>query len=110
MNLKRSTGSNIFKIEYTEQYIEEITQVYEYICKELKESNSARRLIDKINVRVLRLEQNPQMHMKIGKTDRLKREYRRLLVENYIILYTIDYSHKKVFVSSIFYSRKNYLR
>ena len=110
MNLKRSTGSNIFKIEYTEQYIEEITQIYKYICKELKESNAARRLIDKVNMRILRLESNPQMHMKIGKIDRLKREYRRLLVENYIILYTIDYKQNKVFVSSIFYSRKNYLK
>jgi len=110
MNLRRNTGSSIFKIEYTEHYIEEVAQIYEYLSKELKENNAARRLIDKVNMRILRLETNPQMYVKIGKTDRLKRDYRRILVENYIILYTIDYSQKIVFVSSIFYSRKNYLR
>ena len=38
----------------------------------------------------------------------LKRTYRRIIIKNYIILYTIDEKNRKIFVSHMYYSGKNY--
>ena len=47
--------------------------------------------------------------MKIGKTNELKREYHRIVVKNYVILYTIDLNKRKVYISRMIYGRRNYL-
>ena len=48
--------------------------------------------------------------MKFGKVDKLKREYYRIVVKNFVELYTIDYDNKKIFVSHMVYGRQNYLK
>ena len=42
--------------------------------------------------------------------DRLKREYRRIVINNYILLYTIDESKKIVYVSHMYYGEQNYFQ
>ena len=51
----------------------------------------------------------PQIHTKIEKYDSLKRIYRRIVIKNFIILYTIDEENKIVYVSHMYYGRRNYL-
>ena len=38
----------------------------------------------------------------------LKRTYRRIIIKNYIILYTIDEKNRKIFESHMYYSGRNY--
>ena len=49
------------------------------------------------------------MCTKIEKTDKAKRKYRRMVVNNYIILYTIDEMKKIIYVAHIHYDGRNYL-
>ena len=49
------------------------------------------------------------MYATIEKHDKTDRVYHKMVVKNYIILYTIDEENKKVFISHMFYSRRNYL-
>ena len=49
------------------------------------------------------------MYMEIEKHDETNRVYHKIVVKNYIVLYTIDEENKKVFISHMFYSRRNYL-
>lgn len=51
----------------------------------------------------------PRMYSKINKYDRLKKEYRKIVIDNYILLYTIDSQKNTIYISHIFYSGKNYL-
>lgn len=102
--------NEIFEVEFTEQCIEEMTAIYDYISDTLKENEAAKRLISQVNEKVLELSESPELYMKIGKVDRLKREYHRMVVKNYVVLYTIDYEKKKVYVSRMIYGRQNYLR
>lgn len=99
-----------FELEFTDECIEEITEIYEYIANNLKEDNIAKKLIEKVMDRVLDLANAPELYMKIGKVDRLKREYHRMVVKNYAVLYTIDYEKKTVFISRMIYGRRNYLK
>lgn len=98
-----------FEVEFTEECIEEMKEIYEYIANTLKENNIAKRLMKEATDRALDLAEMPERYMKIGKTDRLKREYRRIVVKNYVILYTIDKQKKKVYISRMIYGRRNYL-
>lgn len=99
-----------FEVEFTEQCIEEMDSIYNYISDKLKENEAAKRLLREVNKRVLDLSNSPELYMKIGKVDRLKREYHRIVVKNYVVLYTIDYENKKVFISRMIYGRQNYLK
>lgn len=105
MDSKKAT----FKVEFTDECIEEMIEIYEYIAINLKENNSAKRLMTEVTDKILKLENAPELYMKIGKADRLKREYHRMVVKNYVILYTIDYEKRIVYVSHMIYGKRNYL-
>ena len=99
----------LFEVEFTDESIEELSEIYEYISNKLKENNAAKRLIAEVTSRILDLVNEPELYIKIGKIDKLKREYHRMVVKNYIVLYTIDFEKRKVFISHIIYKRRSYL-
>lgn len=99
----------LYKIEFTEKYIEKLTAIYDYIYFILKQIEAAKRLIYEINNKVLILSKLPRLYIKLMKKDKLKRNYHRIVVKNYIILYTIDYKSKKIYIADIIYGRTNYL-
>ena len=98
-----------FEVEFTNECIEEMTEIYEYISNNLKEDNAAKKLMKEVTDQVLNLANAPELYMKIGKVDKLKREYHRMVVKNYVVLYTIDFEKKTVFISRMIYGRRNYL-
>lgn len=98
-----------FRVEFTDECNEEINEIYEYISNNLKENNAAKRLIKELTDKILNLSNEPKLYMKIGKSDRLQREYRRIVVKNYIVLYIIDLEKRKVYISHMIYGRRNYL-
>ena len=98
-----------FEVEFTEECIEELIEIYEYISINLKENNAAKRLMTEVTDKILYLSELPELYMKIGKTDKLKREYHRMVVKNYIVLYTVDIEKRKVFISHMLYGKRNYL-
>ena len=83
--------------------------IYNYIFKELKASESAKNLIHQVRESVLTLERSPNLYPKIEKRDRAEREYRRMVVKSYVLLYTIDECNKIVYVSHMYYNKKNYM-
>lgn len=101
--------NKIFKVEFTDECNEEINEIYDYITNNLKENNVAKRLIKEVTDKILNLETSPELYMKIGKSDRLRREYRRIVVKNYIVLYIIDLEKMKIYISHMVYGRRNYL-
>lgn len=55
------------------------------------------------------LAESPRLYAKIEKKDRMKREFRRIVVDNYIILYTINEDKKTVYISHMYYGKRSYL-
>lgn len=98
-----------YEVEFTEECIEEINEIYSYISINLFANKAAKELMKKIKINILNLEQSPRMYTKINGVDRLKRNYRRMVINNYVILYTIDDDKKKVYISHMYYGKINYL-
>lgn len=99
----------IYEIEFTEDCRDEINEIYEYISEKLVAENSAKKLMRKMRDAVMDLSETPNLYMKIEKTDRNKREFRRMVIDNFVVLYTVDESSKKVYIAHMYYGRRNYL-
>ena len=102
-------ATNKYKVILTETAINDIDESYEYISKELCASKAAENLMLKINRKIVQLKYTPKMHMEMEKCDKTKRKYRKIVVNNYVILYTIDELLGTVYISHMYYSRRNYL-
>lgn len=99
----------IYEIEFTEDCRDEIREIYKYISENLVAKQAARDLMRKMKNIIMDLAESPKLYMKIEKKDRRKRDFRRIVIDNYIILYTIDEDKKTVYISHMYYGRRNYL-
>ena len=104
-----SKKEKMYKDEFTEDFVEELNEIYEYISKKIYANKAVIDLFIKTIDKIFELETYPEMYMKLKKVDRLENIYHRMVVNNYVVLYTIDYENKKVYVSHIVYGRRNYL-
>lgn len=95
-----------YKTIFTEACVEEI----EDICKYISINLGALKYVDKLKREILSraetLSRFPEIYSRIEKYDRNKREYRRIVIHKYIILYTVDNLVKEVYISRMFYGRK----
>ena len=99
----------IYEIEFTEDARDEIRDIYEYISKNLVAEEAAKRLMRKMRQSVMDLAEAPKIYMKIEKKDKRKREFRRMVIDNFVVLYTIDENRKTIYISHMYYGRRNYL-
>lgn len=98
-----------YSIKLTEEFIEEIDDICDYISINLKAVDAANRLREKVIYNILLLERTPRMFAEIDKIDKTERQYRRIVVNNYVILYTIDDKNKTIYIAHIYYGGRNYI-
>lgn len=97
-----------YEVIITPTAYREINRIYEYIEFELYAKDATRKLMKKVEEKIQKLKETPKMYPKVKIMSELKRTYRRIIIKNYIILYTIDEKNRKIFVSHMYYSGKNY--
>ena len=98
-----------YRVKFTEKCLEDIEEACQYIEEKLKAENSANKLRIKIRDSIKGLSISPEMYAKVEKLDRVKREYRIVPIDNYVLLYTVDKENKIVYISHMYYSGRNYL-
>lgn len=99
----------IYEIEFTEDCRDEIRDIYKYISENLKAEQAAKRLMKKMRDNIMALAESPEIYVTITKRDKRKRDFRRMVVDNYIILYTIDENRKTIYISHMYYGKRNYM-
>ena len=97
------------KIKLTEDFKEEAQEIYDYIYHVLKNPQASKKLRKRVVERINNLKQFPKMYKIIKKKDKLKRHYRRIDIDNYIILYSLDEIKNIVYVTHIYYGKRNYI-
>ena len=98
-----------YKIQFTEKCLEDIEDACQYIKEKLKEENAANRLRIKIKDSVKGLSISPEMYVKTEKFDRLENEYRRISIDNYVLLYTVNKKRNTVYIVLFYYGGRNYI-
>lgn len=76
-------NNETYKVRITEECIEEIEQIYDYIANDLKLNNSAIKLIKEVRTKILGLVNTPQLYPKINKRNRAKETYRRIIYKSF---------------------------
>ena len=98
-----------YKVIITPTAYKEINRIYDYILTDLYAETAAKELMILVEKKIQMLKEEPKIHTEIEKMDELKRRYRRVVVKNYVILYTIDEEKHIVYVSHMYYGLRNYL-
>lgn len=98
-----------YKIVFTNDCKNEMDFIYNYISNNLYASNSANKLMETIEEKIQNLKFMPKIYPVIKRYDKLSMEYRKILIDNYVIVYTISESAKVVYIVHIYYSGNNYL-
>lgn len=101
--------TNRYNIIIVPTAIKEINKIYEYIADDLYAEKATTILMNKIEKAINELTYAPKIHMEIEKINELRKKYRRIVIQNYMILYTIDDYSRTVYVSHVYYKRRNYL-
>lgn len=66
--------------------------------------------MNEFEIKIQKLKDTPEMCMEIDKYNELNRKYRRMIIKNYVVLYTIDKTKKVIYIAHVYYTRKNYLQ
>lgn len=98
-----------YELILTDRAKYDLEDIYEYIAKSLMVEKTAENLINKIERNILRLETMPESCSIIEEFEERKKQYRKLIINNYVAIYRIDEENKKVYIIRIVYGGRNYL-
>ena len=99
----------VYQINLTDDFLEEFEETCEYISYNLNALNASEKLRERVIDKIYSLRKQPRMYTHINKLSKTKNIYRRIIVNNYIILYMIDETKKVVYIAHIYYGGRNYI-
>lgn len=97
-----------YKVRITEAAFRDLDQILDYMVFKLHNKTAAVHFNDEFFKKIAPLASQPYMH-ELSRDQYLKhRGYRKLVIGNYIVLYTIDDEASEVFISRVFYGSLKY--
>lgn len=105
-------GKNIqeskYKIEFSNTFIYEVEETYNYILWRLLSEINANHFLEKIFSKFEILRFNPYIYPLLLFQNNLNYKYRKIPIDNFMIFYTILEKEKIVRISHIYYAKSNY--
>lgn len=98
----------MYKVEFLPIANKDITDTLQYISNMLDNKNSVNRFAERISKAIDLLSEFPYSNSVYSPIRPLKTEYRKMLVKNYILFYTVKENQKLVTVYRFIYSGRNY--
>lgn len=100
----------MYKVEYLPIALRDMVEIAEYISFELSNPMAADRLSEEMIEAGNKLAKFPYSHPAYIPIRPLKHEYRKLLVQNYILFYWVDEEKKLVTIARAVYAKMDYER
>lgn len=98
-----------YKIVFTSDCIREMDYIYNYITINLYAQKSAKELMNNVEQAIENLKTMPKIYMTIKRCPELELEYRRIIIGNYVIVYTVSEKERIIYVVHMYYGRSDYL-
>ncbi len=98
----------MYKVQFLPVAKNDLTEIAGYIALELGMPDAALRLAEKIVQGTERLSEFPYSCPVYTPVRPLKKEYRKLRVENYLVFYCVDEDEKNVTVMRIIYAKRDF--
>jgi addiction module RelE/StbE family toxin len=86
----------------------DIDEILTYIMGELDNVSAATRLADEVDEKIELLTRQPKMFSSSLDSRLAEKGYRRVVIQNYVMLYRIDEDAKQVLVARLFYGKREY--
>ncbi|MBD2872499.1 type II toxin-antitoxin system RelE/ParE family toxin [Paenibacillus arenilitoris] len=97
-----------YKIDISAPAENDLRDIVRYISAQLAAPETALGMMQTIEQAILDLEDHPQRYPHVQDERLAMLGYRKLIVKNYIVFYTIDEAFKIVDVERILYTRRNW--
>lgn len=98
-----------YEVKIAPIVMKQINRISDYILEDLCAEKAAKSFTKQVKNEIEKLQYTPEMYAEIEKYDELNRRYRRIIIKNFIILYTVDEMNLIVYISKIYYGKRNYL-
>lgn len=95
-----------YNVSILDTAVSDIEEITLYIRDELKNQKAAQDLADKIFESIERLSQFPYANSVYVPLRPLKYEYRRAVIDNYLLFYRVDEEAKEVIVVRVIYGKR----
>ena len=100
----------MYSVEYMPLAVQYMVEIVVYITRELNNPGAAERIAERLAEAGESLRDFPYAQPAYTPLRPLKHEYRKLLVENYMMLYWVTEAEKRVTVARVVYARRNYAK
>jgi len=97
-----------YKIIIKSSAKKDINKITNYIIKNFKSNRIAEKLISEIRDKMLILQEYPNAYQTLFNYKYTDRKYKRVVVDNYSIIYYILEEQKKVVIVHIYYNKRNF--
>jgi addiction module RelE/StbE family toxin len=98
----------MYNLEFLPIAQQDMTEIVQYISRDLCNPMAANRLADDMIDAANRLCDFPYINAVHQTIKPLKHEYRKLIVKNYVIFYWVDENRKLVTIARVIYARRDY--
>jgi len=98
-----------YNIEITEPAEKDLYEIGAYVSKELLEPETAKKVISKIAKGVYTLEDMPLRNALVSDERLAYKGIRKIIVDNYLILYIVNEDTKTVTIIRILYCKRNWI-
>ena len=103
---KQLAGDLMYKLEYLPVAKRDIVDIAIYISHELSNPTASEKMISKIIKAIDKLKGSPYLSRVHYPIRPLKYEYRRLIVQNYLVFYYVNEEKKLITVARVIYARR----
>lgn len=98
----------MYELEYLPIARQDMVEIVTYISHKLHNPTAAEKLAEDMVLAAERLTSFPYVGATYIPPKPLQREYRKLNVKNYIMLYWVDEEAKKASITRVIYARRDY--
>ena len=92
-----------YKVKINPRAIKDIDHIYAYSAHQKLALENAKGQAERLRTSILELDTFPQSHQERNEGRYVRKGYRQLLVDNYIVIFRIDEKSKTVYVITVQY-------
>ena len=100
----------MYSVEYLPLAAQDMVEIVTYIARELNNPSAAECIAERLVEAGENLRDFPYAQPAYTPLRPLKHEYRKLLIENYMMLYWVTETEKRVTIARVVYARRNYAK
>jgi addiction module RelE/StbE family toxin len=98
-----------YKVLITDAALRDLDDSTDYLIHKLKNKPGAIRLYDALQADIGKLEEPPFLFECVRDPLLKAKGYRKIVIENYIVLYSVNEELRSVTLARIFHGRQNYM-